>query len=127
MGDRQRALVVDGDPIIRLAVDRQLEALGWDSITVNTGGEAIRVAELKLRLDVLLTELILPDADGPALARMITTHSAVTRVAFMTALAVAEPPEPRHAPLLVKPFSTAALASALSRAVLLQHRGPWMI
>ena len=46
MRRRQRALVVDQDPVARLAIDRQLETLGWDAVTVNNGSEALSEVSL---------------------------------------------------------------------------------
>jgi CheY-like chemotaxis protein len=116
---RRRVLVVDEDPLVRLAVDRQLDALGWDAVTVNTGEEAIRVVEMGLLVDVLLTDLRLPDLDGLDVAWAVTRVSPRTRVAFTAAAAPDEPLEPRHAPLLLKPFSTSALSHAIEGAVLI--------
>lgn len=124
-GSRRRVLLVDVDPLVRLAVDRQLDALGWDAVTVNTGGEAIRVVELGLIVDVLLTDLQLPDLDGLAVAWAVTHVSPHTRVAFMAAAAPSEPFVPRDAPFLLKPFSTSALAHALAGAIRMDHEpGP---
>lgn len=124
-GSKQRVLLVDDDPLVRLAVDRQLDALGWEAVSVNTGGEAIRVVELGLIVDVLLTDLKLPDLDGLVLARAVTRVSPQTRVAFMAADAPGEPLEPPNAPFLLKPFSTSALGRALAGAIPMDHgRGP---
>ena len=116
-----RALVVDADPVIRLAVDRQLDSIGWEAITVNTGREAVRVVELHLFIDVLLSELKLPDLEGVTVAWLVTRHSPATRVAFMAESPPEEPLEPRQAPLLIKPFSTQALVAALSGAAIIRH------
>jgi CheY-like chemotaxis protein len=121
---RPRALFVDEDPLVRLAVDRQLDALGWEAVTVNTGEEAIRVVKLGLVIDVLITELNLPDLDGVAVASAVTRLSPRTRVTLTAAVPPTEPLEPRHAPFLLKPFSTAALGNALAGAVPLRSDGP---
>jgi CheY-like chemotaxis protein len=117
-----RVLVVDEDPLVRLAIDRQLDVLGWDAVSVNTGEEAVRVVELGLAVDVLLTELRLPDLDGRAVAWAIAKTLCRVRVAFMGSEAPRVPMEPRLAPFLLKPFSTSALAAALSGAVPLRKR-----
>jgi CheY-like chemotaxis protein len=113
---RSRVLVVDEDPLVRLAIDGQLEALGWEAVPVDTGEDAIRIVELGFIVDVLLTELTLPDLDGPALALAVTQVSPATRVAFMAGAVPSQPLEPRDAPFLLKPFTTYALANALAGA-----------
>lgn len=116
-GRHGRVLVVDENPTWRLAIDRQLEMLGWNVVTLNTGEEAIRVVERGFAVDVLLAELRLPDLDGRQVAWAISRLLPGVRLAFMTF----EPPdgrrEPAHAPLLMKPFTTHALADAIASAV----------
>lgn len=112
-----RVLVVDEDPVTRLEVDRQLDALGWDGLPVNTGSEAIRVVELGLRVEVLLTDVRLPDLDGRWVAWAVTRLQPSTRLVFMGRAAPEAPLEPTNAPFLLKPFSRAALANALTLAV----------
>jgi CheY-like chemotaxis protein len=116
MNLRRRALVVDDDAVIRLQVDRQLDELGWDVVTVNTGGEAIRVVELGMVFHVMLTEVRLPDLDGHSAAWLVARMLPLIRVAFMGASAPDPPLKPAHAPFLLKPFSTMALAKALAGA-----------
>lgn len=110
-------LVADADAMTRLTVDRQLEMLGWDPLTVNTGAEAIRVVQLGLPVSILLTELDLPDLDGRSVAWSVTQLQPEVRVAFMCARVPGVTLEPQGAPLLVKPFSTPALDAALKAAI----------
>jgi CheY-like chemotaxis protein len=119
---RGRVLVVDEDPVARLAIDQQLDALGWDAIAVSNGTEAIRVIELGLLVNVLLINLRLPDLDARAVADVIATMSPHIRVAFLADAIPRRPVEPRHAPLLVAPSSTSQLERALSGAIRLAGR-----
>ena len=64
----RHVLLVDDDDELRLAVNGQLGALGCDVVVVASGEDAMRIAEEQLRIDVLLTELRLPDIDGRELA-----------------------------------------------------------
>jgi CheY-like chemotaxis protein len=118
----RRALLVDQDAEMRLAIDRQLETLGWDAVVVNSGDEAVRVVRMGFPVDVLLIELRLPDVDGRDTAWEICQLRPFTRVAFMGTMAPAEPLEPRDAPFLLKPFSTQALRNALAGAIRLTER-----
>lgn len=113
---RSRVLVVDEDAVVLLTIEGQLDTLGWEAVPVDTGEDAIRIVELGFIIDVLLTELTLPDGEGSALARAVTSVSPTTRVAFMSASGPVDPLEPRDAPFLIKPFTTAALAHALAGA-----------
>ena len=113
----RHVLLVDDDAELRLAVDRQLGVLGCDVVVVASGEDAMRVAEEQLRIDVLLTELRLPDIDGRELAWALGQKRPFVRVAFMSRDAPDEPLNPREAPFLKKPFTTDALSDALARAL----------
>lgn len=116
MDPRRRVLVVDEDPVTRLQVDRQLEELGWEVVTVNTGSEAIRVVELGMAFHVVLTEVRLADMDGHSAAWLLARVLPRLRVVYMGVSPPERPLDPEHAPFLLKPFSTMALAKALAGA-----------
>ena len=109
----RQVLLVDDDPELRLAVDQQLAALGCEVIVVASGEDALRVLAEELRIDVLLTELRLPDIDGRELAWAVGQKRPFVRVAFMGRDVPGQPLDP----FLKKPFSTTALSQALSRAM----------
>jgi CheY-like chemotaxis protein len=117
----RHVLLVDDDPELALAVDRQLADLGCEAVVVGCGEEALRLLEEDLRVDVLLTELRLPDIDGRELAWAVCQKRPFIRVAFMGSRIPSEPLEPRAAPVLIKPFTAMALANALSEAVPLRR------
>ena len=117
----RHVLLVDDDPELALAVDRQLAELGCEAIVVGSGEDALRVLEQDLRVDVLLTELRLPDIDGRELAWAVCQKRPFIRVAFIGSHAPSEPLELREAPLLIKPFTGMALARALSQAAPLRR------
>jgi two-component system cell cycle sensor histidine kinase/response regulator CckA len=111
----RQILLVDDDAEVRLAVDRQLSDLGWETVVVNSGEDAMRLVAEQVRVDVLLTELELPDMDGRDLAWAVCQKQPFVRVAFMSRDAPAGP-EPGNAPFLRKPFTAAALSNALADA-----------
>jgi CheY-like chemotaxis protein len=117
-----RVLLVDEDPEIRLAIDRQLDELGWDAVVVNNGSEAARVVALGLVVDVLLIELREPELEGREVAWTICRHRPFTRVAFTGRTMLSEAIEPRDAPFLLKPCSTMALKNTLAGAIRLTKR-----
>ena len=90
-------------------------------MVVGSGEEALRLLEEDLRVDVLITELRLPDIYGRELAWAVCQKRPFIRVAFMGRHAPAGPLEPREAPLLIKPFTAMALANALSEAAPLRR------
>lgn len=117
----RHVLLVDADPELTLAVDRQLTELGYDAVVVTSGEDALRVLAEDLRVDVLLTEVRLPDIDGRELARAVCRKRPFVRVAFMGHGLPEEPLDARDVPFLLKPFSAPALATALLRALPLRR------
>ena len=112
----RHVLLVDDDAELRLAVERQLGALGCDVVVVASGEDALRVAETQLRIDVVLTELRLPDLDGRELAWALGQKRPFVRVAFMGRDTPDQPLDPR-APFLKTPFTTDALSRAIAEAM----------
>ena len=112
----RHVLLVDDDAELRLAVERQLGALGCDVVVVASGEDALRVAEAQLRIDVVLTELRLPDLDGRELAWALGQKRPFVRVAFMGRDTPDQPLNPL-APFLKKPFTTDALSRAIAEAM----------
>jgi|SRR5512134_2542440 CheY-like chemotaxis protein len=117
----RHVLLVDDDPELTLAVDRQLAELGYDAVVVTSGEDALRVLGEDLRVDVLLTEVRLPDIDGRELAWAVCRKRPFVRVAFMGHGLPDEPRDVRDAPFLCKPFSAPALAAALLQALPLRR------
>lgn len=60
--------------------------------------------------DVILIDLQLPDLDGRAVAAVAAELAPAARILFMASRI---PLQPAMAPVLIKPFSTSALARAL--------------
>ena len=117
MSTPRHLLLVAEDAEVRLAVDRQLDDLGWSALIVRNGAEALRILTQDVRVDVLLTDVRLPDMDGRELAWAVCQKRPFTRVAFMGHAAPAEPLAPLNAPFLTTPFTTTALSNALTAAV----------
>jgi two-component system KDP operon response regulator KdpE len=69
-----RVLVVDDDPGILLAVRRALEARNYDVTAVETGRRVIAIVD-EWQPDVVVLDLVLPDADGIDLCRAIRSRS----------------------------------------------------
>jgi signal transduction histidine kinase/CheY-like chemotaxis protein len=73
-------LLVEDEPLIRLATIDQLEMLGHRAIGTASAQEALRVLEERDDIDVLLTDLGLPGMSGDALAVEARRHNPGLRV-----------------------------------------------
>jgi len=67
---RRRILVVEDEPHLSQLVTDILEAEGYSVIAVGTGGEAEAVLE-RIKPDLVLLDIMLPDADGLILCSQI--------------------------------------------------------
>jgi two-component system, NarL family, response regulator LiaR len=85
-----RVLICDQDPLVRRVVR---DALAGHSITVvaeaGDGREAVELAS-RHQPDVVLTDLVLPELDGPTAIRRIVSASPLVRVVVLTAAKDAE-------------------------------------
>jgi two-component system, NarL family, response regulator LiaR len=85
-----RVLICDQDPLVRRVVR---DALAGHSITVVAeacdGREAVELAS-RHQPDVVLTDLVLPELDGPTAIRRIVSASPLVRVVVLTAAKDAE-------------------------------------
>src|SRR4051812_37798803 len=77
-------LVVDDDSVQRLVIDATLTRSGYTVVTATNGREAIEALDTGLHVDLVLTDLHMPDADGVDLVRRLR-----------------ETPSLRHTPVIV--------------------------
>ncbi|HZW06869.1 MAG TPA: ATP-binding protein, partial [Phycisphaerales bacterium] len=125
-GGHERILLVDDHQGARAAVAGMLRSLGYAVVEAADAAEAERVAGVENdRIDLLLCDVVLPDAQGPDLAhrlRDVCPRAAVLFISGYTADAVVH-----HGSLeagvhfLSKPFTLDELAAKV-RSVLLQPR-----
>jgi DNA-binding NarL/FixJ family response regulator len=81
---RPRVVLVDDHPSVLTAFRRMLEPCCDVLASVATGGEAID-AVIRLRPDILVLDLMLPDTDGLAVCRAVKQAVPETDVILVTA------------------------------------------
>ena len=111
-------LLIDDDLEIRRLARRDLEKQGWIVIDAGDGTEALAKAQLHPDpIDLLVTDLIMPGMNGWEVAVSLRQMRGGVAVLFMTGypekvtegMTLGEAP----VPLLKKPFTSAALVSAV--------------
>jgi Response regulator containing CheY-like receiver, AAA-type ATPase, and DNA-binding domains len=108
-------LVVEDDEAVRHVVQRMLELQGYTVHTARCGGEALRVArEQEGQIDLVMTDVILPEMSGPTVVERLRTEWPLPKVLFMSGYATEEVVKrgllsPGTA-LLRKPFTLEELA-----------------
>jgi signal transduction histidine kinase/ActR/RegA family two-component response regulator len=121
-GGSETVLVVEDEADVRIVLTRTLEARGYKVLVAGDAEGALRAARIHDGpLDLLVCDVVLPDADGRLLARRIDALRPELRGAVFVSghLAAAASPEPpglgERQALLAKPFDAPALLDAVRR------------
>lgn len=68
-----KILLVDDSEAIRFALSRYLESHGYAVVAVDTAAAAIEAIDREAPIDFILTDYLLPDADGLTIAHAART------------------------------------------------------
>jgi len=115
-----RVLVVDDEQTVQQLLVRLLVAAGYEVRTANNGEEALRVLERE-SVDLIVTDLVMPKADGMAVLQTIRERSLDVPVVMITGAPTTE--SAMHAvryradAYLTKPVDPSALIAAVGRAL----------
>ncbi len=114
-GDRApTVLVVDDESDVRSLVAEILRGSGYRVIAAPDGDAAIALLErAHQRVDLLVTDVVMPVMSGTDLAARVTDRSPSTRVLFVSGFVPAGSPSLRGAPLVAKPLRRAELLDAV--------------
>ena len=77
-------LIVDDDPCTLNVVAEQISIVGYESLAASTAREALQLAEKYAKIDLLLTDIIMPEMNGFDLARQFDILYPETRIIFMS-------------------------------------------
>jgi CheY-like chemotaxis protein len=102
-------LAVDEEPLILQIIQRTLEPLGSTVLLARSGDQGLALAEERgASLDLVLTDLDMADVSGRDIALVLGQYRPLLPVGVMTGCG-ADEPFATTLPLLLKPFSPAAL------------------
>jgi CheY-like chemotaxis protein len=113
-----RILVVDDEPGLMLIVRQFMERSGASVVTASGGKAALEVLEAPgPKLDLVITDLDMPEVDGWAVAAAVKSHSPGTQVVMLTGWAGEITPDDAQERgvdlMLAKPCSRADLEAAV--------------
>lgn len=109
-------LLVEDDPCVRRVLQRMLNAAGFKVIPASGGDEALeRISSEPGPIDLLLTDMMMPQMSGDELAEKVEEQRPGTRVLLMSG----RPPDPGRMtrsshPFLEKPMTSKELVEAVS-------------
>ncbi len=108
-----KVLVVEDEPLVRRVVRRFLQDAGYTVLVADCAEDAFR--QLAPDIDLLLTDLVLPDLHGTEVARRIRERLPDVPVLYMTGHAANTGGHTDH-PTLQKPFTRGQLLAAVNIA-----------
>jgi CheY-like chemotaxis protein len=114
-----RILLVDDDELTRLSLTEVLRELGYQTTAAATGSAALAYLRAGVPVDVLITDIGLPDIMGNQLANEARALRPDVRIIFATGYDERHVKRAicPHASYLAKPFAREALASAIAGAL----------
>jgi PAS domain S-box-containing protein len=116
-GGDETILLVEDDPAVRTSAAAMLARLGYDVRAVATPGEALGILrESGADVDLLLTDVVLPEMSGLELANIVQVGYPHVRIVRMSGFA-GDDDVPQDVRILQKPFSVETLARAIRGAL----------
>jgi CheY-like chemotaxis protein len=109
-----RVLLVEDEEVVRDVVAMMLEQHGYDVLAVEDAIAALSACRRGERFDILLTDLVMPSMNGVELAAVVQELAPSTRVVYMSGYSAEDVTD--SAPRVQKPFTSAQLLDALTRA-----------
>jgi putative nucleotidyltransferase with HDIG domain len=117
---KERVLVVDDDEAVRSVVAAQLDRSGFDVSTAGGAEEAIAVLHQDAGIEVMMSDVMMPDIDGLALLDRVSIEFPLLPVVVFTAVhdvKIASSAFRRGAvDYLLKPFERGQLIQVVTRA-----------
>jgi PAS domain S-box-containing protein len=114
---KMRLMLCEDDDLIRPLAQDMLESRGYDVVAVRTAEEAIEQWDAGAWVDLLITDVSLPGADGVELARVLGERNPALRVIFATGAEDERVPAGERMTTLIKPYGIEKLADAIASLV----------
>lgn len=113
-------LIVDDEASVRTSLEKALSKAGYITKSAGSGNEALNMLEKK-SVDIVLSDLKMPDGDGLDLLRGIKKKKVSTEVILLTGYGTVEKAveamKEGAYDFITKPFKKAVILSAIERAI----------
>jgi len=118
--ERETILVVEDEPGVRRATVRILESYGYRVLVASDGASALAIAGALDGIDLVVSDVVMPDLDGPAVVARLRERWPALKALFVsgyTADHFADGSAVRNDTLLQKPYRPKELAKAVAEAM----------
>jgi two-component system cell cycle sensor histidine kinase/response regulator CckA len=119
-------LLVEDEDMVRNVAERALQRQGYTVITARDGEQGLEALEAAQHIDLLISDVVMPTMDGPAMVRKAREAHPDLPVLFMSGYAeeqLRKSIDIAHVAFLPKPFSVAQLAEAARDALDMARTG----
>jgi len=108
-------LVVEDDPRVSRSTVSALEELGYRPLACSSGSEALKTLRTQPRVDLVITDVMMPEMTGPELVRAMAEAHPQVAVLFVTGYVgeAGDAVDLGGYDMLRKPFTVSALAQAV--------------
>ena len=113
-------LLVEDEDMVRTVAQRALERQGYSVETACDGEEALALLAAGKAYDLIVSDVVMPNMDGPAMARELRKTRPDMRIVFMSGYAeeqLRKSIDIDHVWFLPKPFSVQQIADAVAHAL----------
>lgn len=113
-------LLVEDEDMVRAVAERALTRQGYTVLTAQDGEQGLEVLADGVQVDLLLSDVVMPNMDGPAMVREARKMFPDLPVVFMSGYAeeqLRKSIDIAHVHFLPKPFSVAQLSEAVRGAI----------
>jgi two-component system cell cycle sensor histidine kinase/response regulator CckA len=113
-------LLVEDEDMVRAVAERALTRAGYSVVTASQGEEGLERFAGMDKIDLILSDVVMPTMDGPAMVRAMRAKRPTLPVLFMSGYAEEQLRQSiniEDVAFLPKPFSVAQLAEAVSAAL----------
>ena len=115
-----RILLVEDEDAVRMVAERALVRQGYEVTGARDGEEGLELVEQGGRFDLVVTDVVMPTMDGPAMARRIRAIAPDLPVLFMSGYAEQQLRKQigiTHAWFMPKPFSVQQLSDRVGEVL----------
>jgi two-component system cell cycle sensor histidine kinase/response regulator CckA len=114
----KQVLIAEDDAIINVMLQRFLQLWGYRTLSACNGKEAIKLAEQhEGEIDLLLSDVTMPEMTGPELAEQMTAKRPLLKVILTTGYSRARVVLRKGWKLIEKPFKPQTIRQAIEESL----------